>query len=881
MDAKLSFGLWVKQRRKALDLTQHALAQRIGCALSTIQKIEIDARQPSQEMAALLADHLEIIPAERDAFLRLARRQPSSDQAILTAAPNVHAPFYNVPSPLTSLVGREWEMATLCAQLLQADVRLLTITGPPGIGKTRLALSVAQQIAHDGLVGETANTHQKFSNGVCFVALAPLADANFVFPTVVRTLGIKGVGNQPPLAQLNAYFRNKQFLLLLDNFEHVLPAAPLLTELLEAAPHLKVLVTSRALLHLYGEHEFVTPPLALPDLKALPAPQDLANYAAIELFIQRARAAKLDFVLNVQNAPAVAELCVRLDGLPLAIELAAARSKMLTPDKLQARLAPPSGSGIQLGLLASEARNLPLRQQTLRNAIAWSYELLNPTEQRVFRALGVFAGGCTVDALKAMVSDYFAGSKLLSSSSEEWLLSIVYSLINKSLVVHGATSANAPRFLLLEMMREFAWEQLEVCGELPAAQRAHAMYFLALAERFAIAGKLSQDNAAGETLEGEFDNLRSAIGWLTSCEPRLGLHLIAYASEFWCNNSLYSDARAQLEEALVRIPPEDSYPYALALGRLGQIAWMQGDHAIAQIHLEKSIRLWRALQNTYELGFFLQFLALALYNHNEYEAALIPAEEAVALLRTQSTLHWLAMALNALGIIHSALGDYERARIVQEECLALFRQANHSWGVGLALSGLVDIPYAAGDFVTARAYLQEALDIYRTLGDRWFMSQELWYLGKVVWQQGDRHQAIACWEESVALGRETGAKDFVSGSLLLLGFATQQAGKRRQAHAYFTESLTLYQQMAHNAGIAYALSGLAELCEKPVQSAQLLGATAALLASRRMLLDSLERSHYQRIHDEVRAQMDEAIFAAAWDAGQAMTLEEAVALALG
>lgn len=882
MASKLSFGRWVKQRRKALDMTQHELAHRIGCALSTIQKIELDARQPSRQMATLLADHLDIAPAERDAFLHLARHQPDHEPSTLSIAPHLRHSINNLPTPLTSLVGREWEVTTLYTHLQQAAVRLLTITGPPGVGKTRLALAVAQMLAGEAGVSHPPmqSDQPTFADGVCFVALAPISEAALVVVTIMRALGLKDLGNQPPLAQLKAFLSHKQMLLVLDNFEHLLAAAPVLADLLEAAPYLKLLVTSQALLQLYGEHEFVTPPLVLPNLQALPAPEALTSYAAVELFVQRARAVQLDFMLSTENAGAVAELCVRLDGLPLAIELAAARSKTLAPAALLARLLPSTAKpGAQLNWLRSGVRNLPPRQQTLRDAIAWSYDLLNPPEQRVLRVLGIFAGGCTLAALQAVVSADTAGdSHVRLTQGEGWLFDIVCSLVNKSLVVQVAAAKETPRFHLLEMIREFAMEQLVAQGELPAVQRAHAKYFLTLAERFVGVDPQRQPPPTQAMLEAEFNNLRSAMDWLTSHEPTLGLHLIAYASDFWCSHGFYTEARARLTAALAQSTPEVSYPYALALGRLGQIAWMQGDHTVAQVHLQQSIALWRTLQAPYELGIFLQFLALALYNSNEYEAALIPAQEAVALLRMQSGAHWLAIALNALGIIYSALGDYETACIIQEECLTLFRQEQNSWGIALALIGLTDIPYAAGDFVTAHAYMEEALGIYRAIDDRWFTSQILWYLGKIVWQQGARDEAIAHWEESIAVGREVGAKDFVSGSLLLLGFAAQQAGDHLQAQRYFTESLSLYQQMTHHAGIAYALSGLAALSEEPTKAAQLLGFTSYLLANRRMLLDSLERSHYGRIVAAVRSQLDEATFAAAWAHGQAMSLAEAVAL---
>lgn len=880
MDTKLSFGHWVKQQRKALDLTQHTLAQRIGCALSTIQKIEIDVRQPSHEMAELLADHLEIAPAERDEFLRLARHQPSDEAPLLTLAPDRQFAFNNVPSPLTSLIGREWEVTTLCAELLQADVRLLTITGPPGIGKTRLSLQVATEVqAH-------------FADGVCFVGLAPVADANFLLPTVMRTLGLKDNGHQSPLTQLKAYFQHKQFLLVLDNFEHLLPAAPLIAELLEAAPRLKALVTSRALLQVYGEHEFVTPPLALPTLQPLPTPQALMGYAAIELFVQRARAAKLDFVLSAENAPAVAELCVRLDGLPLAIELAAARSKQLAPQALLAHWVNPNEShAAHLGVLNSSAANLPSRQQTLRNAIAWSHELLNPTEQRIFRSLGVFVGGCTLEALKAVVSDLWASSgKLQASPSEEWLLDIVYSLINKSLVVQATPATDAPRFLLLEMMREFALEQLEQHGETEPAHCAHASYFLQVARSYAMAHEEGRGRAPGIFVraERELDNLRTALRWAAAHNPELELQLAVAMTSFWSSRRYLGEGSQWLEHLLLRLKPtagqlsaEQQRLYARLVHMLAFFTWEQGDYALAQTRCEASVALWRQLEEPEELAVALQFLGLTFFDRGDYTAAYAPIEESVRILHNLGESGNLAIALKNWGRIQLANGDASTARTLVEASIAIMRKWGNTWGVSNGLLALSEVFFAQGDDACANTCLNEALLYYRGTDETWFLAQTLLALGKVVWHQGDKGQAAVLLEESVVHARTAGAKRCLGNALLMLGLVTQGNGDRLGAKTLFAESLTLFQAMGSKTGLAYVLSSLAGIIDQPKRAATILGAAATILDRVRLPMDQIERTHYERTVAAVRARLDEAAFAAAWAAGQVMTLDEVVTLALG
>ena len=834
------------------------------------------AKDPAQRMTTV-----RLVGVELEAILRGqgATEQTRIEGTWIPTSPLLSHPTpshqHNLPTPLTSLIGREEEVETVRTYLRQNEVRLLTLTGAPGIGKTRLSLQVATEVS--------ANMR----DGVCFVPLAPISDPSFVITAIARAFAIKELGERPLVERVKGYLRDRQLLLVLDNFEHVMPAAPAVAELLEAAPQLKVLVTSRALLQLYGEHEFVMSPLALPDLDQLPSPTELPQYAAVELFVQRARAAKLDFVLSKTNAPAVAKICTHLDGLPLAIELAAARSKTLSPETILARLTDDQTA--RLGLLSGRAPNLPPRQQTLRNAIAWSYDLLSPAEQEMFRHLGVFAGGCTLAAVQAVMSDELSAISDQSSATEnDRLLQMVQSLVDKSLLIRQEVADEA-RFTMLEMIRAYALEQLELEGEADEARRAHATYFLHLAEIYKtkLAAGTDEDAEVWSRAELEMDNLRTALRWATTHDPELALRLTVAMVNFWSSKRYLSEGRQWLEQLLPRLKatrfqfqPQQKTDYAQLLNMLAFLTWQQGDNALAQARWEESVLLWRELQDRQELGNALQFLALTFFARGDYKAARPPAEESVMILRRIGQSWHLAISLSTLGCITLAKGDHRTAHALHEESLAIMQKMGNIGGASLGLLNLGRVFFTQGDDRRARAYLEEALQYYRGADELWFVAQTLLELGKALWRQGDKAQATALWDESLLLSRELGTQQFLCEALNMLGLAAQEEGDPRRAKALFSESLMIFQTAANKADLAYALSGLAGLLEQPERAAQLLGAAARLLETAAMPMDALERAHHERTVVAVRAQLDQAIFTEAWIQGQAMSLEEAVTWAL-
>jgi predicted ATPase/DNA-binding XRE family transcriptional regulator len=505
-------------RRRMIDLTQDDLARQVGCSVATIRKLEADERRPSLQIANRLADILEIAPADRAAFLALARAEPFLDPAPPPAG-NVSGrppprPPSNLLAPLTRLIGRKQDVAAIRNVLGRGATRLLTLIGPPGIGKTRLSIAAAQEV------------RASFADGVYFVALAPIGDPALVIATIAQTLDVQETGTLSLEDQLRLYLRNKHMLLLLDNFEHLLAAAPLVTELLIVSPGLHVLATSRAALHVHGERLFPVPPLVLPDLLRLPAVENLARTPAVALFVACAQARVPDFVLTAENAAPVAELCVRLDGLPLAIELAAARVARFTPLALAARLAGRLGAS-SMALLTNGPRDLPPRHQTLRGAIAWSYELLAADEQRLFRRLGVFVDGCTSDVVEGVCD-------LISERSAD-VRDQLAALIDNSLLQQTGNVDGEPRYTMLETIREYALERLIECGEEMTFRQRHATWFVALAERADPEMRGAEQKIWFDRLEQEHSNLRAALEWSRSAPDgaELGVRLTGALGWFW------------------------------------------------------------------------------------------------------------------------------------------------------------------------------------------------------------------------------------------------------------------------------------------------------------------------------------------------------------
>jgi predicted ATPase/class 3 adenylate cyclase/DNA-binding CsgD family transcriptional regulator len=602
-------------------------------------------------------------------------------------------PPHNLPASPTPLIGRQREVDALCALLGQDEVRLLTLTGPGGTGKTRLSLQAA------------AETVDQYPDGVFVVELAPISDWTLVVTTIARALDVEEVAGRPILDLLVARLRERRLLLVLDNFEQVLPAATAVDELLGRCPHLAVLVTSRAPLQLRSEHEFPVPPLALPDSDRLVTADDISEYGAVALFVERARAIRPDFVVTNANVFVIAEICARLDGLPLAIELAAARTRLLSPEALLSRL------GRSLDLLAGGRRDLPVRQQTLRSAIAWSYDLLSEAEQRLFRRLSVFVGGFTLEAADAVANA--AGDLAID------VLDGVESLVANSLVRIDQVVAGEPRFGLLETIREFGLEQLEASGETVTLREQHLNWCIALVEQGTPWAGTRDWPMWIARFEAEHDNIRAALRWneASSGDPDLGLRLAGSLMGFWSPGGHQREARAWLSRLLARPSPRTS-ARASALEAEGYAALRQNDHAVAASSLAESLAIWRELDDRPRMVQTLRYLSILHSYQRDYDQAKATLDESMAVALQCDDARGVAMAIRYLADLAQERGEYAEAAAAYEQSLPLARQRGDVHEVAYALRGLGNVARAQGAYVRARQLLRESLGLFSSLNDR-------------------------------------------------------------------------------------------------------------------------------------------------------------------
>jgi predicted ATPase len=727
-----------------------------------------------------------------------------------------------IPVQRTPFVGQEKEIAAASELLSRPDVRLLTIIGPGGIGKTRLAVEVAKGFA------------ESFPGGIYFVPLSPVSNAGSVASVIVQTLKIKESGGQPPLELLRKAFQDslrEPVLLLLDNFEHLIQEAPAVSELLAMAPNLKVLVTSRAALRIYGEYEFPVPPLAVPDLHSTPSLEALSRFPAIALFVQRARAAKPDFALDQQNAAAVVEICARLDGLPLAIELAAARVKVLSPAAMRTRLAS------RLQLLTGGARDLPQRQQTLRDAIDWSYDLLTAGEQRLFRRLAVFVGGCTLESVEAVCD-----ARL---DLDLDLLDGMSSLVNKSLVQQVEQENAESRYVMLETIREYAREKLASSSEEPAVRRAHAAYCLVLAEENATAQSSEEGQSWVERFNAENDNFRAALEWLIATrEVDWGLRLGAGLFRFWETREYLAEGREWLAK-LLAIPGAGS-PTKVRLRALfaaGILATAQGDNRSADAQLNESLGVAHQLQDKQGVAVALNALAVVARDQNALVVAHTLFEESLVLWRELGDQRAVARALSNLANVLKMEGDYARARSLHAECFGIFENLNDRTGVAWALNYQGDAARAQGDSELAVQMCRQALDIFREAGDRWG----------------------------------------VAATLADLGNLAKEQGKHAEAQIFYCESLKVFQDLSHKRGIARVLecfAGAAAAQSQPARALHLAGAAAALRQTIGVPLSPQEQSRLEAYLAPARQMLSNDAGAKEWLTGWASPIEKVVAEAL-
>jgi predicted ATPase len=640
-----------------------------------------------------------------------------------------------LPAVRTSLVGREEELATARSLLLREDVRLVTFTGAGGTGKTRLALQVA------------ADSLETFAGGVFFVALASITDPSLVAQTLAQALGTREIGKREPVEVLKDSLRAVQqpVLLVVDNFEQVLGALPVLTDLLESCPLLKMLVTSRAVLRVYGEYEFEVPPLRLPARKTGAVQNEPVPCPSVALFVQRAAAVKPDFKLNEENATAVEEICVRLDGLPLAIELAAARVRTLTPKAMLQRLAS------RFDLLTGGARDLPRRQQTLRGAVEWSHELLNGDEQKLFRRLGVFVGGCTLEAVEAVCN---AAEDLTTNVLDGMDSLAAQSLIHQTEMPDGET-----RFTMLETIREYAIDRLKASPDEGLARRAHAAYCLVLAEESGEQPSALELEAWLERCTHDHDNFRAALDWcVRSGQAEWGLRLGAALHQFWRTREHYSEGRERLV-ALLNLPGGEKVPKAQvrALHAVGDLSWHQGRYPESHSFHEKQIELARTIGDT-EIVIALTGLGGTELSLGNLDRAQEIFEESLQICCKAGDEKLIAQALNNVAIVLQTKGQLADAKPLCEQAHDIFVRLHNLAGAAWLESRLGDLEWKLGDLNAARRSYARAVATFEKLGDRWAHARNLVDVAALTFEQGQESEAYGILEQAIRSFRDLGSR---------------------------------------------------------------------------------------------------------------------------
>jgi predicted ATPase/class 3 adenylate cyclase len=721
----------------------------------------------------------------------------------------------NLPTQLTSFVGRRREVAAIRELLARPEVRLLTLSGPGGTGKTRLAVQIAGQLAG------------AFPDGVCFAPLASVSDPELVLPTIAQALGVRGAKGGSLLDSVAEQVGDRRQLLVVDNFEQVLAAAPVVVELLAACLQLEVLVTSRAALQVSGEHAYPVPPLSLPNHTHAAVPDEVTSSEAVRLFVERAQAADPEFAVTDANAPVLAEICRRLDGLPLAIELAAARSRLLPPQALLARLES------RLRLLRGGSRDLPTRQQTLRATIDWSYALLEADQQTLLARLAVFAGGCMLEAAE-VVCDLNGGLDVLAG---------LEALVNKNLLQPRDDVEGERRVVLLETMREYAQERLSERDETETVARRHADYFLQLAEQAEPELLGPRQGAWYERLEADLDNFRAALAWLLAHEDaEAAARLAATLMPLWWSRGHSSEGLRWLDAALERRGSLASPALAKALfakasllletgGRLGQ----------ADRLLEESLALFRMLKDTSWTVRALSVLGWAMRRAGETDRGLALQEQAVALGREQTDRWSLALALNNLGFSLLRTGDHTRARLVLDESLVLFRALGEPEGTAFTLDGLALLALAEGDGARASTLLKEALALARKIGHVSAIAAFLADFGTVALYQGDGRLAATLFQEALGFAMQL-QDEFLTGECL------------------------------------WGMAAVAASSRQPVRAVRLWGAAAALNYAM-YVHSAAARTIEGRLLAPTRETLGRA-FQVEWTTGQAMRREDAIAYAL-
>lgn len=838
MRIEQTFGKWLKQRRRQLDLTQVELAQQVGCSVATIRKIEQDARRPSKQLADLMADALLIPAAQQAAFITFARTEaymapmpdmltvleetaaepPSLPEMQTAAVADASSPPHNLSSKATPFVGREVELENLKQRIATNQNRLITIVGVGGMGKTRLALAVAEQLLPTG----------RFIDGIFFINLAPLSEAQHIVPALAEAVDYPLVGDgQTSQKQLLGYLHQKKMLLIFDNFEHLLDGIDLLTDILRTAPHIQILVTSRERLRLHSEQLYPIEGLTFPEWQSS---KDVETFTAVQLFLQSARHIQPDFTLQDNDLLYLAHICRMVEGMPLAIELAASWVDMLS----LAAIATELQQG--LDILETELRDIPSRHRSIRAAIDYSWHKLAEEERKTFIRLSVFRGGFTREAAQIVAK---ANLRQLSQ------------LANKSLLQFDRVNG---RYYIHEQLRQYGSEKLIEFGQTEAVRNHHLAYFLRLAEEAEPHLESSEQMIWLNRLGMEHDNLRTALTWSLEAKGALesGMRLAGALSFFWQLRDYSSEGRAYFSKLLSS--PKAAHQTAMQakiLYEAGRLAFVQSDYSAADALLEESISLYRNLGSAHQLA--------------------------------------LAHALITLGDNKTSVGDYSTALSVLEAGLSIMRASNDANGTARALWKLGWCEGRQGNFDRANRCFTEAMSLYRQTENKDGLSTVLQALGELALRQHNNGLAIALLEKSLALSRELGHTLGVAALLGTLAWAALQEGDLKQSVIQLAESIRIRRKLNDIGGIAWCLEKLAEItlimgkresCPQQKQhfllAAQLFGEAEALRAPIGSVIDLIDQPVYKRQVTLLKNQLGDATFAAAWSQGENLDVEQTI-----
>lgn len=839
------FGKWLRHKRRSLDLTQKAFADQIGCAEITVRRMEAGEYKPSKELALVLFEKLGIAEPERTQWISFARGL--SDLPIQSISqPN--EPNSNLPVPLSSFIGREKEQAEVIK--LISKHRLVALIGSGGVGKTRLSIKVGEQLL------------ENYRDGVWLVELASLNDPALLPQTTASLFGLIAHSDISHMDLLVNFLCTKSALLILDNCEHLLDAcAHLADTILKSCPHLKILVTSREPLEITGEALYRLSSLGLP---SLPYQLDtLMDFESVQLFEERAQLIQFDFSLTPENAASIVQICRHLDGIPLALELAAAKVGVLSAAQIARQL------GENLNVLAGGSRMALPRHQTLRASMNWSWSLLTKAEQRSMRQLSVFAGGWTLES---------AGSICDGN-----VLDLLNSLVTKSLIVRNQGTEKNVRYSFHETIRQYVREKLSESGESEVVRGRHLDFFLALSVQFEREVHGAQMSNWLKSVDAEYDNLRQAMKWAAeSGQAPLGLRLGYALHYFWLSRGYWSVGREALEQ-LLACPEaaEHTIVRADALNLAGDLATQQGDLMAARPLLEesRSIGLELGEEGKSSLGWSTMLLGQSWIDHDPARAQQ-NLDQSIILLREAGETWRLAIAVLVRGNLAESQGELLQARQLFSESLAILRNIRDKLTSVIPSGALGRIFYDLGDYAAASPHLHDALDLYRGIDDKEYTPGTLADLGSIALLQGNVAQAIAYFEESLARTRELMNKRDIANVLSKLGIALCHHGEVARAMALLQEGLELSQAIGNTYSTAACLIGLASLQQQSRRAAQMLTAAQAAFERSAGFIDPLYRMEQARAENKIREVLNARDFEKYSEEGRAMTVERAVAFAL-